>query len=106
MKNYLRHGDVNFHPVAKAEGELVPHNGEFEVEYGEVTGHVHRLQVKNPADLEVRKDAQGNYYFHLKSEGTLSHEEHKTIAVPKGIYKKVIEREKDWFSLAVRKVQD
>lgn len=106
MKNYLRHGDVGLHPVAKADGEIIKHDGMFEVEYGETTGHVHRLKVKDPADLEIRKDASGNFYFHLKKAGTLSHEEHQTITVPAGVYKKVIEREKDHFAGLTRQVID
>jgi hypothetical protein len=102
----IRHGDVGLHKVNKTEGEIIKHDGEFHVEYGEVTGHIHRLKVKNKEDLEIRKDAQGSFYFHIKGPATLSHEEHKTIEVPAGIYKKVIERERDWFSLANRKVID
>lgn len=107
MKNIpIRHGDINFSPVTKSVGETVNHNGSFIVGYGEATGHHHRITVKNPTDLVIRKDAEGDYYFELKSKGTLSHEEHKTITIPPGTYKKIHEREKDWFSLSVRRVID
>jgi len=108
MKNhYIRHGDVSFHPVEKATGEIIKHNGSFVVEYGEVTGHKHLLKVKNPEDLEIRKDESGNYFFVLKSEATISHEEHKTLVIPAGTYQKKIEREMEWFGEAtVRQVVD
>lgn len=103
---HIRHGDVNFHLVKKIEGEIIKHNGSFIVELGEHTGHKHVLTVERPADLEIRKDAQGRYFFSLKSDGKLVHEDHKTITLPAGIYKKSIERELDHFSDAIQRVLD
>jgi hypothetical protein len=101
-----RHGDIALHAVEKGEGEIIKHSGSFVVAEGETTGHKHLIKVANPADLIIRKDAFGNMYFQLLKEGTLSHEEHKTIKIAPGIYKEVREREKDWFSLSVRRVVD
>lgn len=106
MKIPIRHGDINFHPVEKMEGETIKHNGSFVVGLGETTGHRHVLTVKNPDDLTIKKDAEGNYFFELLADGTLTHEEHKTLVVPKGRYKKFQEREVDIFSQTVRKVID
>ena len=103
--NY-RHGDISFHKVSKAEGELVKHNGSYVVAEGETTGHKHLLKVKNPENLIIHKDTFGNMYFTLKEEGTISHEEHKTLTIGIGTYKEVREREMDWFSKSVRRVID
>lgn len=112
MKNKTkpkRHGDVNFH-VLKAtkdvKGEVIEHNGSFVVELGGATGHKHVLTVADPKNLVIRETSDHKFYFELLSEGELSHEEHKTITIPPGRYIKVREREKDWFSLAVREVRD
>lgn len=104
--NY-RHGDINFHQSKKIEGDIVKHDGSFVVGLGETTGHRHVLTVEKPSDLVIRKDAKGDYYFELKAEGTLTHEEHKTLRMPPGIYKKFQEEEVDWFNEGIsRKVID
>jgi hypothetical protein len=110
MKNKkipVRHGDINFHPVDEMKGEIVKHEGLFVVGYGETTGHKHVLVVEKPQDLIIKKDSEGNYYFELLSEGKLKHEEHKTITMPPGIYKKFQEEEVDHFMGSImRKVID
>jgi len=103
----VRHGDINFNPVEKIEGDIIKHDGSFIVGLGETTGHRHVLTVTKPEDLVITKDKLGNYYFELKSNGRLTHEEHKTIEIPAGIYKKFQEEEVDHFANSVtRKVID
>ena len=108
MKNIpIRHGDICFHPVTKIEGKVIKHDGSFVVGLGETTGHKHILTVSRPEDLIIRQDAKGDYYFELLSVGKLTHEEHKVIEVPAGIYHKFQEEEVDWFAQGiVRKVLD
>lgn len=106
MKQLIRHGDVTLHPVKTVEGDLIKHNGSFVVALGEATGHHHRLTVKNSDDLEIRKSVDGRMFFVLKSEGTLTHEEHETITLPIGTYEQKQEREYDWFALQTRRVVD
>lgn len=104
---HTRHGDINFRETKKIEGELIKHDGSFIVGYGETTGHKHVLKVADKNDLIIKKDAIGNYYFELLSEGILTHEEHETISIKPGIYKKIQEREVDHFAGSVtRKVID
>lgn len=103
----IRHGDIGFVPSDGMKGEVIEHKGEFVVGYGETTGHTHRLSVRNKEDLIIRKDSNGDYYFELLKEGTLVHEEHKTLIVPPGIYRKFQEEEVDHFAGSVmRKVID
>lgn len=103
----IRHGDICFHPVDKVEGKEIKHEGKFIVGYGETTGHCHVLTLEKSKDLVIRKDSKGNFYFELLSEGTLSHEDHKSIKLPPGLYKKFQEEEVDHFAQSVtRKVID
>ena len=104
--NIIRHGDVSFHSTKKAQGEIIKHDGSYIVAFGEATGHHHLLTVKNPEDLEIRKDAAGKMYFVLHKEGTLTHQEHAPLTVPAGIYEQRQEQEYNWFSLAVQRVID
>lgn len=108
MKNFRRHGDLNFHPTSKAmEGELVKHKGSFVLQEGETTGHKHVITVPNLEDMEVRQLPDGAILLTLKSEGTLTHEDHKTIKVAPGKYYMGREREVDHFSESiVRQVID
>lgn len=105
MKN-IRHGDINLHPAEKIEGEIVKHKGSFVIAEGDTTGHKHVITVQNPKDMEIRKMSNGLYAFTLKSEATISHEEHKTIVIQPGTYHEVREREHDWFENATRRVID
>ena len=106
MNKHKRNGDINLHEVEKMKGEIVEHKGSIIIGYGEATGHHHRLTVKNPANLIVRQDGD-TWYFELLEDGQITHEEHKTIQIKKGIYKKVHELEVDHFAKSiVRKVID
>ena|SRR3990167_1666209 len=103
MKNILyRHGDLLLYPVKELKGEEVKNNGQFILAEGETTGHKHLLV----ADRMTIKQDQNGYYISLEKPGTLTHEEHKTLEIQPGKYFVRKEREKDWFSQAVRKVQD
>lgn len=57
---------------------------------GEVTGHAHRI-TDGEAELY---EHEGILYLRVKSESaSLTHEEHKTIELPKGDYEINIQRE-------------
>ena len=92
MKKVLRHGDVNIHEISGAEvkGKIVEHNGSFIVAHGE-SGHSHKITCER---MVIRQDAKG-FYLSLGEDGYLSHEEHKTLTVPKGDYFVGREREMD-----------
>ena len=98
-----RHGDLFFKQVQKVEGKEVKHNGSFVLAEGETTGHKHLLTAER---MEIRQAENGRFYLSLDSEGKITHEEHKTIVLPPGLYEMGNEREKDWFSGATRKVID
>ncbi len=103
----IRTGDISFHPVEKVEGKVIKHNGTFVYGLGETTGHKHVITVDRVEDLIIKQDVKGDYYFELLSEGKLKHEEHKTVVLPPGIYKKHQEEEVDHFAGSLtRKVID
>ena len=103
---HYRHGDIPFHPFeGKAEGKVVKHDGSFTVALGEATGHHHLLTVENPDDLTIMATPMG-YILTLKSEGTLTHQEHGTLTIAPGIYRTGREREYDWFAKSTRRVID
>jgi len=114
---YKRSGDHYLHLISKmGKGEIVKHTGKFVFGVGEASNHNHTIIVKNPNDLIIKKDKNGDYYFELLADGEISHfegnsekvAEHKTIPIKKGIYRQVHEREVDLFAGAgvVRRVQD
>lgn len=100
-----RHGDVSFHPIKKLEGKIIKHKGSFILALGEATGHHHKITVMDVADMEIRETPAG-FILVLKSEGTLTHQEHGTLKIDAGIYRIGKEREYDWFSMATRRVID
>jgi hypothetical protein len=106
MKNFKHQGDISlFAFKGKVSGEKIKHNGTFVLALGEVTGHYHRIEVLNPDDLEIVK-IEGGYILTLRSEATITHQEHLPITLAPGKYRSGHEREKDWFSLATRRVVD
>lgn len=106
MKNIYRHGDIPIHPIKEVEGKKVRHDGSFVLAEGETTGHKHVISVQSVDDMEVRRASDGGYFLTLRTEATVSHQEHKTIRLAPGTYRVGKEREKDWFSLSVRRVID
>lgn len=103
----FRHGDIPLYETKEEGEELIKHNGKFVLAEGETTGHKHVISVSNIEDMEVRKTADGGYILTLKSVGTLTHEEHKTLEIPIGKYYVGKEREVDHFQQSlVRRVID
>lgn len=105
-KLVVRHGDIPVYEHKGAlKGELLKHNGSFPIALGEHSGHRHMLTVERPQDLEIVKLGDG-YVFRLKSQGTLTHEEHKKIVIPAGTYRSGHQNEFDPFTENVQRVID
>jgi len=103
--NWAHQGDIIFKPVSEFKGPKEDHKGSFIVGFGEATGHHHTVSVDNLDDMEVVK-IEGGFILRLKSEGTVTHQEHKPIKLAPGVYEVRHEREMDWFSLSTRRVVD
>jgi hypothetical protein len=98
-------GDVVFVRVESIP-EAARRDEEFNgiVQYGEATGHKHKLSGK---EFDMFKFfEEGRRYLSVKSPTNLSHEEHNTIEIPPGNYEIRIVRELDWFSDMERPVVD
>lgn len=92
-KAHYRQGDVLLRPV-KAIPDDAKHQevkDRIVLAYGEVTGHAHAIHDLENVDVFV--GANGEMYLQVKSDASLVHEEHATIALPAGNYERVIQRE-------------
>ncbi|GAA1184197.1 hypothetical protein GCM10009654_47120 [Streptomyces hebeiensis] len=100
----FRQGDVLITPVAQetvparlldetgVRGEPRDARGRLVLALGEVTGHAHA--VPGPGRL-IREsgDMSAPMYLHLPDGGRVVHEEHAAIALPKGWFRVVRQRE-------------
>lgn len=106
MENLYRHGDVLLTRVDNLpKGKEIPHEGEYILAYGEVTGHAHRLTVEQKDGMKILQ-SNGIFYISLTIPAPLTHEEHKTIEVQPGIYRIGQEREYDYCSMEMRRIAD
>lgn len=104
---FKHQGDVPFHPYkGKIKGELVTHKGSVVLALGEQTGHKHVITVPKIDDMEARKLPDGGWILTLKTDGTVTHEEHGPVVIPAGVYRVDKEREVDHFAEVTRKVVD
>lgn len=104
----FRHqGDIPFTSYSgKIDGKIVKHTGSVVLALGEHTGHKHVITIPKIDDMEARKLPDGGWILTLKSEATVTHNQHGAIKIPKGIYRVGQEREIDHFSGLTRKVID
>lgn len=110
MKTY-RHGDWSFVPFnGKIDGKKIEHNrADFTFGEGEATNHFHTLHAPTKDDMQFYRQEDGSWIVELKTEAYLTHPEHSMkvdMKVPAGTYRVFQRREKDWFSLSVRRVID
>ena len=84
---YWRHGDVLIKKVRAVKGKKLNH---LVLAEGEVSGHKH---VISEGEAELYEE-NGILYLHVESEKAfLTHEEHKTLELPKGDFEITIQRE-------------
>lgn len=104
----FRQGDVLMREcdaIPKSAKEVKRDNGRVVLAYGEVTGHSHA--IANPKVKLFRDDGNGGATFMSVSDpagAALQHEEHKTINVPAGTYRVVVQQE--YTPEAIRSVAD
>lgn len=101
---YYRHGDIGITPIKKLPNNLKKVGNILA--YGEATGHHHKLLERIDNQFEVLEDIQGNKYLKINEPTELTHQEHKTITIEKGLYWIRNEREYNYFEQAVMRVQD
>jgi hypothetical protein len=101
MGAQYRHGDVLIEEVTALPTirEKLSHTI---LAHGEMTGHCHRIQESDAADLYVTGDG-----FHLHVRGrsvTVVHEEHSPITLTSGYYR--IWRQREYSPEEIRVVRD
>lgn len=82
--------------------------------HGEVTGHHHQLEIRDPADWwkegeiattnEKPKTLAGELFVSLPHGGVVTHQEHSKIALPPGKYR--VMRQREYSPEAIRNVAD
>lgn len=83
----IRHGDVVLIKVASIPQDVKKLERK-EIAFGEVTGHAHRIDIG-----ELFETKNGEIFLKVDKFTKVSHEEHKTVTLPKGIYRAVIKRQ-------------
>ena len=95
MKWY-RHGDVIINQITKEEYDNLSGlpKSNLTIAYGEVTGHHHTLKARpGTAQVLVSPETQEATAFRVDQKTELTHQEHKTISIPKGYYRVEFEKE-------------
>lgn len=82
--------------------------------HGEVTGHHHQLQTRDPADwwkqgeiaptLEKPATLAGEIFVTLPEGGIVTHDEHSKIELPAGNYR--VTRQREYHPAEIRNVRD
>jgi len=88
LKMNIRHGDVEIIEVKEIPKEAILQEGRKTIAEGETTSHKHVIDI---GDLFETKN--GELYLDVKKLTEVSHEEHKTVAIPKGKYRVIIKRQ-------------
>jgi len=110
MPELYRHGDILLKRVSKMpdNGKLIK-RAEPIVEYGEVTGHSHRLIGEVEVYAEQESGQTANYVVVPETAvkpAKLVHEEHDTIELAPGVYEVTRQREYNPYSREARRVAD
>lgn len=102
LPNYGFHGDVHVITVDQIPADAEPTN-ENVLEYGEVTGHAHRMQGEA---FTIYKKKDGTKFLRVVQPSDLSHEEHDTRVIQPGDYEIRRTLETDHMSGITRQVAD
>jgi hypothetical protein len=99
----IQHGDVILQPIPKLpEGAQPQHAHPLIVARGEATGHNHVITEKGATIWELK----GDLYLEVTEPVTITHDEHKPLSIPEGIYQIGRVREYDYFQEMERRVVD
>ena len=102
----IQHGDVLLQQVKKLPqgcSDVGRENGRLIVMRGEATGHNHAIVEAGCRLVELK----GELYLEVTAEQvTITHEEHKALEIPAGIYRIGQVVEYDYFAKMERTVRD
>lgn len=100
----LRHGDLLIKEITKLPEDLKEIKTNIVAE-GEFTGHNHTV-ITEDNSIAVYSSFDGKKYLNCIKDAKISHQEHKTLEIPCGIYEVIIEQEFDPFEQKIRQVRD
>lgn len=104
-KNQIQQGDVLFQRVSQLPKgclKLPEENGKLIIARGEQSGHHHAITTKEAVLWEL----EGDLYLEATAPVTITHEEHKALEIPEGIYKIGRVKEYDYFTEMEHQVRD
>lgn len=107
FQKIFRHGDVLIFELSQEYESIfnkIEETKQLTLALGEVTGHKHLLE----GDLELLKEdtLTQEMIFKVRSSAVLTHQEHDTIVLGKGIYLKVNQVEFDPFLNIIQTIRD
>ena len=100
----MRHGDVLIKQVSALPKGVKKIKTNVLAE-GEITGHRHTVVVDRPDTMTMYEAANGKF-LELCAPAVVTHQEHKTLTIPAGIFEVTIEREFDPFNEVIKRVVD
>ena len=105
-----RHGDLLITKINAIPEDTVQINDKIIAE-GEISGHKHKIfgsaQVHiRPSFIDRPINENSEVWFNAFDEIKLGHEEHKTLEIPKGVYKVTKEQQFDPFQGITHQVID
>ena len=110
MKNNQKHyrqGDLlitSIKALPKDKKAVAREGGRLILAHGKSTGHNHAIATAKCA-MFASKAAPGSLFLQVTgARASLTHDEHSTIALPKGAYQ--VTRQREFSSAAVRRVED
>lgn len=107
MKKIYRHGDLGFTSTEENISTLKKvGSNRFVLALGETTGHKHVISAER-GTLDIYKDEKTNQIvLVIDGKSVITHEEHKPIEIPTGVYRMKNQQEYDYHMLAGRQVID
>ena len=115
-QKHYRQGDVLIERIASipATAKKQKRATRIILEHGEVTGHHHALETRDPADWWKEGEIAttnakpsilaGELFLSLPDGGVVKHQEHSNIELPKGNYR--VTRQREYSPEAIRNVAD
>ncbi len=104
----IQHGDVLLQEVARVPTAAVriPNEGGVVVARGEKTGHNHVIKSDRANLWTLTRDGVTELYLEVESPVTITHDEHKPLPIPPGIYRVGRVKEYDYFAEMEREIED
>src|SRR5688572_21776100 len=104
---HVRHGDVLLVWVEAlpASAKELTQGTKYTVAEGEFTGHAHVLSTRTKGGIRVFEH-EGMRYLDLTGKARIKHQEHHELEVPAGLWRVDQEREFDYFTQEITRVQD